>query len=158
MPSAKKSSSHSASKVRAVGSKASVYKGHAKHTSGGLTKKDILRIVIRRGGKKVGYRYVSKKKHAAGRKLQRGAGKGTRRYLQLWRAACRKVTGGRVPKKGTSEYAKCKQLYRKLLASLPKAARSAKRSHKKRSHRKGAKKSHKKRSHKKSASKSRSRK
>lgn len=107
-----------AHKVRAVGSKAAVYKGHAKHTSGGLTKKDILRLVIRRGGKKVGYRYVSKKKHAAGQKLQRrlkASGKSTRRFLRLWRLAIRRVTGGRIPRKGTAEYAKVKALYKGLL-------------------------------------------
>jgi hypothetical protein len=106
-------------KIRAVGSKASVYKGHAKHTSGGLTKKDILRLTIRRGGKKVGYRYVSKRKHAAGQKLQRklkASGKSTRRFLRLWRLAIRRVTGGRIPKKGTAEYAKVKALYKGLLA------------------------------------------
>jgi hypothetical protein len=48
------------SKVPAVGSKAQVYHGTAKHTSGGLTKKDLMKT-------KAG-RIVSKKKHAQGLK------------------------------------------------------------------------------------------
>jgi hypothetical protein len=47
-------------KMPAVGSKASVYHGHAKHTSGGLTKKDLMKT-------KHG-RIVSRKKHALGKK------------------------------------------------------------------------------------------
>lgn len=43
-----------------VGSAAQVYHGTAKHTSGGLTKKDLMKT-------KAG-RIVSKKKHAAGKK------------------------------------------------------------------------------------------
>lgn len=43
-----------------VGTKAQVYHGTAKHTSGGLTKKDLMKT--RKG------RIVSKKKHAAGLK------------------------------------------------------------------------------------------
>lgn len=47
-------------KTPAVGSKASVYHGQAKHTSGGLTRKDLMKT-------KHG-RIVSRKKHAAGKK------------------------------------------------------------------------------------------
>ena len=47
-------------KMMAVGSKSQVYHGTAKHTSGGLTKKDLMKT--RKG------RIVSKKKHAAGLK------------------------------------------------------------------------------------------
>lgn len=43
-----------------VGSKAQVYHGSAKHTSGGLTKKDLMKT--KRG------RIVSRKKHALGKK------------------------------------------------------------------------------------------
>ena len=43
-----------------VGSHSQVFHGTAKHTSGGLTKKDLMRT-------KAG-RIVSKKKHAAGKK------------------------------------------------------------------------------------------
>lgn len=49
------------SKIPAVGSKAQVWHGTAKHTSGGLYKKDLLKN--KRG------RIVSKRKVAAGRKL-----------------------------------------------------------------------------------------
>ena len=59
-----------------VGSHAQVYHGTAKHTSGGLTKKDLMKT--KKG------RVVSKKKHAAGlkaikrlRKLGYVAKKGT---------------------------------------------------------------------------------
>ncbi len=45
-------------KVPAVGTKAQVWHGTAKHTSGGLTKKDLMRT--KRG------RIVSRRKHAAG--------------------------------------------------------------------------------------------
>uniref|UniRef100_A0A6C0D7Z6 Uncharacterized protein n=1 Tax=viral metagenome TaxID=1070528 RepID=A0A6C0D7Z6_9ZZZZ len=47
-------------KIPAVGSKAQVWHGTAKHTSGGLVKKDLMKT--RKG------RIVSKKKHAAGKK------------------------------------------------------------------------------------------
>ena len=47
-------------KVPAVGSKAEVWHGSAKHTSGGLTKRDLMKT--RKG------RIVSRKKHALGKK------------------------------------------------------------------------------------------
>ena len=47
-------------KMPAVGSKAAVWHGSAKHTSGGLTRKDLMKT--KRG------RIVSRKKHAAGQK------------------------------------------------------------------------------------------
>ena len=47
-------------KIPAVGTKAQVYHGTAKHTSGGLTKKDLMHT--KKG------RIVSRKKHAAGKK------------------------------------------------------------------------------------------
>ncbi len=50
-------------KIPAVGSKAAVFHGTAKHTSGGLTKKDLMKT--KRG------RIVSRKKHAAGQKAIR---------------------------------------------------------------------------------------
>ena len=46
--------------MMATGTKAQVWHGTAKHTSGGLTKKDLMKT--RKG------RIVSKKKHAAGKK------------------------------------------------------------------------------------------
>jgi hypothetical protein len=51
-------------KVQTVGTKAQVYHGSAKHTSGGLTKADLM--YTKKG------RIVSRRKHAAGKKaLQR---------------------------------------------------------------------------------------
>ena len=47
-------------KMPAIGTKAQVWHGTAKHTSGGLTRKDLMKT--RKG------RIVSKKKHAAGLK------------------------------------------------------------------------------------------
>lgn len=47
-------------KMTAVGTKAQVWHGTAKHTSGGLTKKDLMKT--KKG------RIVSKKKHAAGQR------------------------------------------------------------------------------------------
>lgn len=47
-------------KTPAVGSKASVFHGKAKHTSGGLTRKDLMKT---KNG-----RIVSRKKHALGKK------------------------------------------------------------------------------------------
>lgn len=46
--------------IPAVGTKAQVYHGTAKHTSGGLTKSDLMKT--KKG------RIVSRKKHAAGKK------------------------------------------------------------------------------------------
>ena len=62
-------------KVPAVGSKAQVWHGTAKHTSGGLTRKDLMK---NKG------RIVSKKKHALGKKA----------FKNL-------VKAGYKPKKGT---------------------------------------------------------
>jgi hypothetical protein len=50
----------SGGKMITTGSKSQVWHGTAKHTSGGLTKKDLMKT--RKG------RIVSKKKHAAGKK------------------------------------------------------------------------------------------
>lgn len=54
------SMSGGAKKMPTVGTKAQVYHGTAKHTSGGLTRKDLMKT--KKG------RIVSKKKHAAGKK------------------------------------------------------------------------------------------
>jgi hypothetical protein len=62
-------------KVPTVGSKAQVWHGSAKHTSGGLTRKDLMK---HKG------RIVSKKKHALGKKA----------FKNL-------VKAGYKPKKGT---------------------------------------------------------
>jgi hypothetical protein len=55
-----KGGARSTRKVPAVGTKAQVWHGSAKHTSGGLVKKDLMKT--RKG------RIVSKKKHALGKK------------------------------------------------------------------------------------------
>jgi hypothetical protein len=61
--------------TKAVGSKAEVYHGTAKHTSGGLKKKDLMKT-------KAG-RIVSRKKHAAGKKA----------ILRLFRAGYKPTKG-----------------------------------------------------------------
>ena len=53
-------STRKAAKTPAVGTKAQVFHGTAKHTSGGLTKSDLMKT--KKG------RIVSKKKHALGKK------------------------------------------------------------------------------------------
>lgn len=63
-------------KIKAVGSKAEVFHGTAKHTSGGLKKHELM--MTKRG------RIVSKKQHAAGKK-----------------AVKRLFAAGYKPKKGT---------------------------------------------------------
>ena len=57
---AKNENMEGGAKVPAVGSKAQVWHGSAKHTSGGLTKKDLMKT--KKG------RIVSKTKHALGKK------------------------------------------------------------------------------------------
>jgi hypothetical protein len=47
-------------KLRTIGTKAQVFHGTAKHTSGGLTRKDLMKT--KKG------RIVSRKKHAAGKR------------------------------------------------------------------------------------------
>ena len=76
-----------------VGSKAQVFHGTAKHTSGGLTKKDLVQ-------NKHG-RIVSRKKMAAGRKAlkyltRKGykAKKGTFRLFKKHRGSSKKQHGG----------------------------------------------------------------
>ena len=54
------STTRKASKMPAVGTKAQVFHGTAKHTSGGLKKKDLMKT--HKG------RIVSRKKHALGKK------------------------------------------------------------------------------------------
>jgi hypothetical protein len=98
--------------VKVVGTKAEVYKGKAKHTSGGLTKSQIVRLSLMRGGKKV-HRYVSAKKHARGKSLAR---RGSSRILRAWRMAVKRVTGGPIPRKGTADYKRAKALYLKLVS------------------------------------------
>ena len=79
--------------IPSVGSKASVFHGNAKHTSGGLTKSDLVK-------NKHG-RIVSRRKQAAGRKAlkyltRRGykAKKGTFRLFNKHRHISRRQRGG----------------------------------------------------------------
>jgi len=81
------------SDVPAVGSKASVFHGNAKHTSGGLTKSDLVQ-------NKHG-RIVSRKKQAAGKKAlkyltRKGykAKKGTFRLFNKHRHISKRQQGG----------------------------------------------------------------
>jgi len=81
------------SEVPAVGSKASVFHGNAKHTSGGLTKSDLVQ-------NKHG-RIVSRRKQAAGRKAlkyltRKGykAKKGVFRLFNKHRRTTRRQQGG----------------------------------------------------------------
>jgi hypothetical protein len=111
-------------KVKAVGTKAEVYKGLAKHTSGGLKQKDIVRKAVGRRGTKTVYRYMSKKKAAAGKR------RGLPKALMAWRSALRRVGAKGVPKKGTSAYRAAKVEYGKIMrksATMGKAAKSGSR-------------------------------
>lgn len=56
----RKNNMYGGSRMQTVGSKAQVWHGTAKHTSGGLTRKDLMKT--KKG------RIVSRKKHAAGKK------------------------------------------------------------------------------------------
>lgn len=67
-----------------IGSKVQVYRGSARQTAGGLTKKDILAIPQGDGT----FRYVSKAKHNLGKKNP---------WIKAVNAA-RKKLGGRVTK------------------------------------------------------------
>lgn len=56
----RKNNIYGGNRMQTVGSKAQVWHGNAKHTSGGLTRKDLMKT--KKG------RVVSRKKHAAGKK------------------------------------------------------------------------------------------
>lgn len=101
--------------VKAVGNKASVYKGFAKRTSGGLTKKDIVRTK-----RKGVVSYKSKKKVQVAKKKKSGGG------LKKWRDALKKarkelIKDGKIkdpksfksfaPKKGSALYKKAREIY-----------------------------------------------
>ena len=80
-------------KVPAVGTKLKVWHGTAKHTSGGLTKKDLMKT---KNG-----RIVSKRKHAAGkkaitklRKLGYVAKKGTFKLFKKMRGGSASLPAG----------------------------------------------------------------
>jgi hypothetical protein len=126
--------------MKSVGSKASVYHGNAKHTSGGLTKSDLVRKSL--GGGR--FRIVSRRKSSQARR-SRGA-----TALAKWRkalVAARKSLGihdegFKAVKRGTRLYAETKRLY--LKSGGGKKHKKSRRSHKKsrRSHKK-SRRSHK---------------
>jgi hypothetical protein len=85
--------------ISAVGSKAQVFHGTAKHTSGGLVKKDLMKL---KG------RIISRKKHAAGKKAIKHlralgyiAKKGT---FRLMRKSMAKKDSRRKTKKATRKH------------------------------------------------------
>lgn len=134
-------SMHSPKRIPAVGSKSQVYKGHAKHTVGGLKKDDIERVC--HDGN---YHYVSKKKHMMGEKKNS--------KLAMWRKALQEegfmIKGDKfkkAPKKGTADYMRVKRRYESLIGKKSSPKRSSpKRSAKRRStKRRSAKKSSKRR-------------
>ena len=101
--------------VRTIGNKASVYKGFAKRTSGGLTKKDIVRTK-----RKGVVSYKSKRKVKVSKTKKSGGG------LKKWRAALKKarkelIKSGKIkdpksfksfaPKKGSALYKRTREIY-----------------------------------------------
>ena len=101
--------------VRTIGKKSSVYKGFAKRTSGGLTKKDIVRVK-----RKGVVSYKSKKKVKASKTKKSGGG------LKKWRASLKKarkelIKSGKIkdpksfksfaPKKGSALYKRARAIY-----------------------------------------------
>ena len=87
----------------AVGSKAQVFHGTAKHTSGGLTKKDLM---------KHHGRIISRKKHAAGKKAIKHlralgyiAKKGTFTVMRKSMAKGKRSTRKRGGANGTAHFA-----------------------------------------------------
>lgn len=82
-----------ADKMKAVGSKAQVFHGTAKHTSGGLHKKDLMK----RAG-----RIISRKKHAAGKKaIQRLFSLGYKPKKGTFKLMRKSMVNGRKHKKHT---------------------------------------------------------
>ena len=85
--------------IPAVGSKLLVYRGLAKHTSGGLTKKDLMRT--KKG------RIVSRKQHKSGLKaIQRLYKLGYKPKKGTFKAMRKSMVNGRKHKKGTKKHSK----------------------------------------------------
>lgn len=78
-------------KIPAVGTKSQVWNGNAKHTAGGLTKKDILRKPTGNGN----YRYVSKRKSERAKAMYN---KGLKGQTNKGLGAFQKRTG-QIPKR-----------------------------------------------------------
>lgn len=86
-------------KIPAVGSKLLVFRGLAKHTSGGLTKKDLMRT--KKG------RIVSRKQHKSGLKaIQRLYKLGYKPKKGTFKAMRKSMVDGRRHKKGTKKHTK----------------------------------------------------
>jgi len=80
-------------KIKAVGTKAEVFHGTAKHTSGNLHKKDLMK---HKG------RIVSRKKHAAGKKaIKRLFALGYKPKKGTFKAMRKSMVDGRKKKRGT---------------------------------------------------------
>ena len=85
---------------KVVGARAQVYKGHAKHTKGGLTKSGITKISVGKGKNKHN-RYVSTKKRSLAKRNS---------ALTAWVKAAKsegylqKGNFKPLPKKGTAAY------------------------------------------------------
>lgn len=81
-------------KIPAVGTKAQVFHSAARHTSGGLKKKDLMKT-------KQG-RIVSRKKHAAGKKaIKRLFALGYKPKKGTFKAMRKSMVNGRKKKRGT---------------------------------------------------------
>ena len=81
-------------KIPAVGTKAQVYHGTARHTSGGLTRKNLMKT--KKG------RIVSRKKHAAGKKaIKRLFALGYKPKKGTFKAMRKSMVDGRKKKRGT---------------------------------------------------------
>lgn len=86
-------------KIKTVGSKAEVYHMSAKHTSSGLTKKDLMKT--KRG------RIVSKKQHRAGLvAVRRLFALGYKPKKGTFKAMRKSMVDGRKHKKGTKKHTK----------------------------------------------------
>ncbi len=94
-------------KIKTVGSKAEVFHSHAKHTSGGLKKSDLM--MTKRG------RIVSKKQHSAGLK-----------------AVKRLFAAGYKPKKGTFKAFHKSDAHKSVKRSTKKHRSTRRKSHRRR--------------------------
>jgi len=83
-------------KIKAVGTKAEVFHGTAKHTSGNLHKKDLMK---HKG------RIVSRKKHVAGKKaIKRLFALGYKPKKGTFKAMRKSMVDGRKKKRGTRKH------------------------------------------------------
>ena len=80
-----------------IGSKVQVYNGKAEHTSGGLYKKDIIRVTDGNGVT----RYKSKEQHANGKKKTKKSQKARHKWTQATKKAYKYL---KEKRKGDSKY------------------------------------------------------